>query len=161
MMRTVLVPVLVAASLMTSTPAMAYLNEWHYSETIDPFTDEIVDVYAFTATRDGSGPIPGLVGIKCEDKELTILLHFEGAEVELIEPARIKWRVNKGKLMEFMVEISFGAFLGVSPPVSIEMARSLIQARHLVASNGGDAVLELENLSGGENVERVLKTCGH
>lgn len=149
--------VLLAAGFMILTPAMAQVadwDSWSYQERTDPFTDEVIEVYAIALRQD-----EGALSVNCEDGNLIIGASFEDGDVELIRPAHILWRVNDGKLVEFTLETSLAAGYVVGPPESIELARSLIQARQFATSNGADEILQFDNLLGSENVERVLKAC--
>lgn len=159
-MRSFFTLILLAAGIMNSPAAPAQEQEgrweiWFYEEDADPFTDEIEAVYATALARD-----QGSIGVTCRNGIFLVVASFLGTDSEPNHPADIKWRVNKGELMEFTTVSSRDGY-GVPPPLSMELARGLTQARQFATSNGHDKVLQFEDLAGGENVARVLEACGH
>lgn len=163
-MRTVFVPALVAAGLMTALPAMA--QSWVYVEETDPDTEEVELLRAQVFRYEGGSLKDGII-VQCSESSngMEIWGLFLDAVEEPFRSAKISWRVNGGEVMEFSTDRYNGRVYQVIYPDSLHLARMLVDARQFTTSNGGEGLaertLEFENLGNGEQVERVLKACGY
>lgn len=156
-MRIFFVLALFAAGFVNSASVQA--QPWQIAERVvededDPSKDGLVALDVFTLAPNG------IVGVNCLAGELTLGAGFGGIETGPEREVTVTWRINNGTPMEFR-SLSSGDSYTVLPPLSVELARLLVEARQFVTSNGADEVMLFENLTNGDNIDWILEACGH
>ena len=144
---------LVAVAALAVAGGEARAHSWQYGEEVDAATGA-VGVYAAFVGHGGG------IGVSCKDRLLSVSVFFEHVAPATRRTVSIKWSIDKGEIMEFEAD-SIGNVYAVYPPKSRELAEILVGTGHLVTTDGGSAILQFDDLSKGEEIERVLRACGY
>ena len=149
-----LLAALAAAGLALAVSAGdAQAHSWKYEKETDAATGA-VGVYAAFVGHGGG------IGVSCKDRLLSVSVFFEHVAPAARRTVSVKWSVDKGEIMEFDAD-SIGNVYAVYPPKSRELAEILVGTSHLVTTNGGNEILQFDDLSKGEEIKRVLGACGY